>query len=60
MDLANAEAWDLLDRDARWSIDVAVYDGVRGIDQSGRLEVSGNLHDLVVGPAEARSLIGGA
>jgi hypothetical protein len=31
-----------------------------GADQSGRLEVSGNLHDLVVGPAEARSLIGGA
>jgi 8-hydroxy-5-deazaflavin:NADPH oxidoreductase len=32
---------------------------VGGIDQSGRLEVSGDLHDLVVGPAEARSLIGG-
>jgi hypothetical protein len=31
-----------------------------GIDQSGRLEVGGNLHDLVVGPAEARSLIGRA
>ena len=31
-----------------------------GIDQSGRLEVGGDLHDLVVGPAEARSLIGGA
>jgi 8-hydroxy-5-deazaflavin:NADPH oxidoreductase len=30
-----------------------------GIDQSGRLEVGGDLHDLVVGPAEARSLIGG-
>jgi predicted dinucleotide-binding enzyme len=28
-----------------------------GIDQSGRLEVGGDLHDLVVGPAEARSLI---
>jgi hypothetical protein len=31
-----------------------------GIDQSSRLEVGGDLHDLVVGPAEARSLIGGA
>jgi 8-hydroxy-5-deazaflavin:NADPH oxidoreductase len=31
-----------------------------GIGQSGRLEVGGDLHDLVVGLAEARSLIGGA
>ena len=31
-----------------------------GIDQSSRLEVGGDLHDLVVGPAEARSLVGGA
>jgi 8-hydroxy-5-deazaflavin:NADPH oxidoreductase len=31
-----------------------------GIQQSGRLEVGGDLHDLVVGPAEARSLISGA
>jgi 8-hydroxy-5-deazaflavin:NADPH oxidoreductase len=30
-----------------------------GIEQSGRLEVGGDLHDLVVGPAEARSLTGG-
>ena len=29
-----------------------------GIGQSGRLEVGGDLHDLVVGAAEARSLIG--
>jgi len=29
-----------------------------GIEQSGRLEVDGDLHDLVVGPAQARSLIG--
>jgi 8-hydroxy-5-deazaflavin:NADPH oxidoreductase len=29
-----------------------------GIEQSGRLEVGGDLHGLVVGPAEARSLIG--
>ena len=33
---------------------------VGGIDQSDRLEVGGDLHDLVVGPAEARSLIGSA
>jgi predicted dinucleotide-binding enzyme len=31
---------------------------VGGIEQSGRLEVGGDLHDLVVGPADARSLIG--
>jgi 8-hydroxy-5-deazaflavin:NADPH oxidoreductase len=31
---------------------------VGGIEQSGRLEVGGDLHDLVVGPAEARSLTG--
>jgi predicted dinucleotide-binding enzyme len=30
-----------------------------GLEQSGRLEVGGDLHDLVVGPAEARSLVGG-
>jgi predicted dinucleotide-binding enzyme len=29
-----------------------------GIEQSSRLEVGGDLHDLVVGPAEAQSLIG--
>jgi 8-hydroxy-5-deazaflavin:NADPH oxidoreductase len=28
-----------------------------GLEQSGRLEVGGDLHDLVVGPAQARSLI---
>jgi predicted dinucleotide-binding enzyme len=31
-----------------------------GLGQSGRLEVGGDLHDLVVSPAEARSLIGAA
>ena len=31
---------------------------IGGIEQSSRLEVGGDLHDLVVGPAEARSLIG--
>jgi len=30
-----------------------------GIEQSSRLEVGGDLHDLVVAPAQARSLIGG-
>ena len=33
---------------------------VGGIEQSSRLEVGGDLHDLVVGLAEARSLIGGS
>jgi predicted dinucleotide-binding enzyme len=31
-----------------------------GLEQSSRLEVGGDLHDLVVGPGQARSLIGGA
>jgi predicted dinucleotide-binding enzyme len=31
---------------------------VGGVEKSGRLEVDGDLHDLVVGPDEARSLIG--
>ena len=31
-----------------------------GLQQSGLVEVGGDLHDLVVGPAEARSLTGGA
>jgi 8-hydroxy-5-deazaflavin:NADPH oxidoreductase len=33
---------------------------VGGINQSGRLEVGGDLHDLVVSPAQTRSLIVGA
>jgi 8-hydroxy-5-deazaflavin:NADPH oxidoreductase len=33
---------------------------VGGIEQSSRLEVGGDLHDLVVGLAAARSLVGGA
>jgi predicted dinucleotide-binding enzyme len=32
---------------------------IGGVEQSDRLEVGGDLHDLVVGPAEARSLISG-
>jgi 8-hydroxy-5-deazaflavin:NADPH oxidoreductase len=31
-----------------------------GVEQSSRLEVGGDLHDVVVGPAQARSLLGGA
>jgi 8-hydroxy-5-deazaflavin:NADPH oxidoreductase len=31
-----------------------------GLQQSSRLEVGGDLHDLVIGPAAARSLIAGA
>jgi 8-hydroxy-5-deazaflavin:NADPH oxidoreductase len=31
-----------------------------GLEQSDRLEVGGDLHNLVVGPAQARSLTGGA
>jgi predicted dinucleotide-binding enzyme len=40
-------------------IRTAGFEPVRagGIEQSGRLEVGGDLHGLVVGPAEARSLI---
>jgi 8-hydroxy-5-deazaflavin:NADPH oxidoreductase len=33
---------------------------VGGINQSSRLEAGGDLHDLVISPAEARSLIAGA
>ncbi len=33
---------------------------VGGIEQAGRLEVGGDLHDRVVSPAEARSLVAGA
>jgi predicted dinucleotide-binding enzyme len=44
------------------SIRTAGFEPVKvgGIEQSGRLEVGGDLHDLVIGPGEARSLIGGA
>jgi hypothetical protein len=43
-------------------IRTAGFEPVRagGIGQSGRLEVGGDLHGLVVGLAEARSLISGA
>jgi predicted dinucleotide-binding enzyme len=40
-------------------IRTAGYEPVKagGIDQSSRLEVGGDLHDLIVGPAQARSLV---
>jgi predicted dinucleotide-binding enzyme len=43
-------------------IRTAGFEPVRagGLEQSSRLEVGGDLHGLVIGPAEARSLIGGA
>jgi len=43
-------------------IRTAGYEPVKagGLQQSSRLEVGGDLHDLVVGTAEARSLTGGA
>jgi predicted dinucleotide-binding enzyme len=33
---------------------------IGGVEQSSRLEVGGDLHDLVVGSVEARSLLVGA
>ena len=33
---------------------------IGGIEQSGRPEVGGDLHDLVVGSTEAHSLVDGA
>ena len=41
-------------------IETAGFEPLRagGVEQSGRLEVGGDLHDLVVGLAEGRSLIG--
>lgn len=43
-------------------IRTAGFEPVRagGLEQSGRLEVGGDLHDLVVSLAKARSLTGGA
>jgi 8-hydroxy-5-deazaflavin:NADPH oxidoreductase len=42
-------------------IRTAGFDPVKvgGVEQSSRLEVGGDLHDRVVGAAEARSLVGG-
>jgi len=53
---------DRADEQVEQLIRTAGFEPVKigGIEQSGRLEVGGDLHDLVVGPAEARSLIGRA
>jgi predicted dinucleotide-binding enzyme len=53
---------DRAGEDVERLIRVAGFESVKagGIEQSSRLEVGGDLHDLVVGPAEARSLIGSA
>jgi 8-hydroxy-5-deazaflavin:NADPH oxidoreductase len=54
------------DKRAGWQVErlirTAGFEPVKvgGAEQSGRLEVGGDLHDLVVGPAEARSVTGGA
>jgi 8-hydroxy-5-deazaflavin:NADPH oxidoreductase len=53
---------DRAGKEAGWLIRTAGFEPVKvgGVEQSGRLEVGGDLHDLVVGPAEAPSLIGRA
>jgi 8-hydroxy-5-deazaflavin:NADPH oxidoreductase len=53
---------DRAGEEAERLIRIAGFEPVKigGIDQSDRLEVGGDLHDLVVGPATARSLIGAA
>jgi 8-hydroxy-5-deazaflavin:NADPH oxidoreductase len=53
---------DLAVQEAERLIRTAGFEPVKigGIGQSGRLEVGGDLHDVIAGPAEARSLIGGA
>ncbi len=53
---------DLAGKEVERLIRTAGFDPVKvgGLDHSGRLEVGGDLHDLVVGPAQARSLISGA
>ncbi len=51
---------DAAGREVERLIRKAGFEPVRigGVEQSGRLEVGGDLHDLVVGLAEARSLVG--
>ena len=53
---------DRAGQEAERLIRMAGFEPVKagGIEQSGRLEVGGDLHDLVVGPAQARSLVGAA
>ncbi len=52
---------DRADGEVKRLIRTAGFEPVKagGLQQSGRLEVGGDLHDLVVGPAEARSLTSG-
>jgi 8-hydroxy-5-deazaflavin:NADPH oxidoreductase len=52
---------DRAGEEAERLIRIAGFEPVKagGIEQSSRLEVGGDLHDLIVGPAQARSLIGG-
>ena len=51
---------DQADEEVKRLIRTAGFEPVRigGVEQSGRLEVGGDLHDLVVSPEEAASLIG--
>jgi 8-hydroxy-5-deazaflavin:NADPH oxidoreductase len=50
---------DRVGQEAERLIRTAGFEPVKagGLEQSGRLEVGGDLHDLVVSPAQARSLI---
>ena len=52
---------DQAGRDVERLIRTAGFEPIKvgGIEQSSRLEVGGDLHDLVIGPARARSLIAG-
>ena len=52
---------DRAGREVERLIRVAGFEPMKigGLEQSGRLEVGGDLHDVVVGPAEARSRIAG-
>jgi predicted dinucleotide-binding enzyme len=53
---------DRADEEVERLIRAAGFEPVKagGLEQSGRLEVGGDLHDLVLGPAEARTLTGKA
>ncbi|MGC2676972.1 MAG: NAD(P)-binding domain-containing protein [Mycobacterium sp.] len=53
---------DRADKQVERLIRAAGFEPVKvgGLKESSRLEVGGDLHDLVVGPAQARSLIDGA
>jgi predicted dinucleotide-binding enzyme len=53
---------DRADKEVERLIRTAGFEPVKigGVGQSGRLEVGGDLHDLVVGPAEAASFAGAA